>query len=172
MRVTAPCQMKSGKFTTVTLTCRTDKYQCRSLNHTLDYLDSIKINSAIKVAVGKEVAKGHAPSPVSRNLQRVGDLEGLKDAGGTHLTLKAVHNAGKDFKKSNPDVQIIGAKEDWEDQTNTCFDALQALGEEVLSAKGRVSRIIDKQWSHGIVSATRCKLSDLLYSELWKSFSF
>lgn len=169
MRVTALCQMKlvimkqfdkSRNLLTVTLNCHTDKNQCRFHNHTLEYLDSIKINSAIKGTAGKEVAKGHASFAVNRNMQEVkwaGNLDALKDAGRSHLDLMAVHNAGKDFKKSNPDVQIKEAKEDWEDQASSCFNALQALGENILSAQLKVSQVIDKQLLHGIVFARRCK---------------
>lgn len=64
-------------------------------------------------------------------------LEALKDAGRTHLNLKAVHNADEEFKKANPDVRVMGAKEDWEDRAKACFDALQASGEDVLSANSR-----------------------------------
>lgn len=170
MRVTAPCSIQlvmnkqfddSQNLLTVKLDCHTSQKSSQVHNHTLEFLDSIKINSAIKLTAGKEVAKGYAPSVVNRNMQGVkwaANLETLKDAGGIHLNLKTVHNAGKDFKKSNPDVRIIGAKDEWEIQMNACFDNLQVLGENILSAKLKTVRAVDKQLSYGVVFTKRCKL--------------
>ena len=43
-----------------------------------------------------------------------------------------------------------------------CFDALQALGEEVLSAKLNATRIIDKELSHAVAFARRLQLQILM----------
>ena len=82
-------------------------------HNTLEYLDGIKINSAIKLTAGKEVAKGYTPAVVNRNMQGIkwlGNSETLKDVGGSHFNLKAVHNASIDFKKAHPDARVLGLK--------------------------------------------------------------
>lgn len=43
----------------------------RQHNHTLEFLDDVKINSAIKSAAGQEVAKGYAPAVVNKNIQGI-----------------------------------------------------------------------------------------------------
>ncbi len=78
-----------------------------SHNHIFDYRNSIKLNSAIRSVASQEVAKDYIPTVVNRNFQGVkwaGNCDALKDAGETYLDLKAVHNAGGDFKKSNPNI--------------------------------------------------------------------
>ena len=176
MRITPPCPMKlamikhfdeSDNLLTVTLNCHVSKKNdaVNEHNHTLEYLDTIKINSAIKLSAGQEVAKGYTPAVVNRNMQGVkygGNLEALKIAGGLHFDLKAVHNAGKGFKKLNPDIRILGAKEVWETQFDDCFDALQASGEDVLSAKLKVARAVDGEFSHAIAFTKRSRLRTLM----------
>ena len=71
----------------------------------------------------------------------------MKDAGGSHFNLKAVHNASIDFKRAHPDARVLGAKEAWVDQLKDCFDALQVLGEDVLAAKLEISRAVDGEKS-------------------------
>lgn len=80
MRVTEPCDMKlamikqfdeAENLKTITLKCHEDKKLCRFHNHTLEFMDTIKLNSAVKLAAGQEIAKGYAPSVVNRNLQGV-----------------------------------------------------------------------------------------------------
>lgn len=133
MKITPCCEMKmvmAKEFDTkielqkVTISLHTDrKSPCSSHNHTFDYSDSIKLNSAVWLTAGQEVAKGYTPAVVNRNLQGVkwaGNRDALKEAGGTYLDLKAVHNAGGDFKKTNPDIRMKGSKEEWEIQLNDC----------------------------------------------------
>lgn len=110
------------KLQKVTISLHIDKKSSCSLhNHTFDYSNSIKLNSAIWLAAGQEVAKSYTSAAVNRNLnlQRVkwaGNCDALKDAGGTYLDLKEVHNAGGDFKKANPNIRMKGAKEEWKIQ--------------------------------------------------------
>lgn len=76
-------------------------YVCYEHNHTLEYPDTIKVNSKIKNTVATEVAKGYRPSDISRNIKGVkwtANKEALKNAGGTHLDLKGIHNAGASEK--------------------------------------------------------------------------
>lgn len=97
---------------------------------------------------------------MNRNLQGVkwaGNRDALKDAGGTYLDLGAVHNAGGDFKKSNPDIRMKGAKEEWEMQLEYFYDNLQNQGEDILSAKIKATRALDNGESYGIVYAKRSK---------------
>ncbi|MCJ1344194.1 hypothetical protein MMC31_002397, partial [Peltigera leucophlebia] len=168
MRTTPSCEMKMVmakefdaeiKLQKVTISLHTDKKSpCSSHNHTFDYSDSIKLNSAVRSAAGQEVAKGYTPAAVNRNLQGVkwaGNRDALKDAGGTYLDLKAVHNAGGDFRKANPDIRMKGAKEEWEIQLNDCYDNLQNQGEEILSAKIKATRAFDNEESYGVVYAKR-----------------
>lgn len=65
------------------------------------------------------MAKIYTPATVNRNLQRVkwvGNYDALKNVGVTYLNLKVLHNAGEDFKKTNPDIRMKGAKEKCETQ--------------------------------------------------------
>ena len=71
--------------------------------------------------------------------------------------MKAVYNAGGDFKNANSDIRMKGAKEEWEIQLEDCYDNLQNQGEEVLSAKVKATRTFDNGESHGIVYAKRSK---------------
>jgi hypothetical protein len=111
------------------------------------------------------MAKGYSAAVVNRTMQGVkweGNLKTLKDAEGSHFDLMAFHNAGRNFKKVNPDVRIIGAKFHWGDQMNECFDALQAQGEDVLSAKLETSRVVDDERSYAIAFARRSRLQMLM----------
>lgn len=150
------------KLQKVTISLHTDeKSPCSSHNHTFDYSDSIKLKSAVWLAVGQELAKDYTLAAVNRNLQRVkwaGNRDILKDVGGTYLDLKAVHNAGGNFRKANPDIQMKGAKEEWEIQLNDCYDNLQNQGEEILSTKIQATRAFDNEKSYGVVYAKRSKL--------------
>ena len=126
MRVTAPCSRKlimtkqfdeDGNLCTVTLNGHIDKKSATSdenshqHNHTLEYLDNIKVNSALKLTAGKKVAKSYTPAIVNQNMQRVvrweKNLNALKDAGGSHFNSKTVYNADRSFKKRNPDTRTL-----------------------------------------------------------------
>lgn len=67
-------------------------------NHDLDYVDSVKRNSAVRNIAAAEVSKGYKPCDVARNLRestRVDNLQALRAAGGAYICLKDVHNAGR-----------------------------------------------------------------------------
>ena len=114
IRTTPSCEMKmvmvkefDAEIKLQKVTISDKKSPCSSHNHTFDYSDCIKLNSAIRSAAGQEVAKGYTSAVVNRNLlgvKWVGNRDALKDLGGTYLDLKAVHNAGGDFKKANLDI--------------------------------------------------------------------
>ena len=166
--MTVSCDMKlmmikqfdsesSDNLLTVTLN-RHEKSDCLEHNHTAEYLDTIKINSDVRLIAGQEVSKGYTPAVVNRNMQGVkwsSNFDALKNAGGINMNLMTVHNAGSGFKRINPDVRIMGANEEWTSQMNECFDALQSQGEEVLFSKIEALRVVDKNYSYGIVFAKR-----------------
>ena len=43
----------------------------RQHNHTLEFLDDVKINSAIRFVAGQEMAKGYTPAVVNKNMHDV-----------------------------------------------------------------------------------------------------
>ncbi|MCJ1267566.1 hypothetical protein MMC22_007451 [Lobaria immixta] len=106
MRIVDPCLMKvklckhyaNTELVTVVLSLHQDyKNPCLEHNHTAEYLDTIKINSGVKVTAAAEVSKGYAPAVVNQNLQGVkwsANKVALEEAGGIHMNLKGVHNAG------------------------------------------------------------------------------
>lgn len=117
MRTTLSCEIKMVmtkefdaeiKLLKITIFLHTDKKSlCTSYNHTFNYSDFIKLNSAIWSAEGQKVAKGYTPTVVNRNLQGIkwaGNRDALKDAGEIYLDLKIVYNTCGDFKKANPDI--------------------------------------------------------------------
>ena len=107
---------------------------CYTHNHTLEYLDIIKINSKVKNTVGTEVAKGYRPSDINRNIQGVkwaANKTALGDAGGAHLDLKGIHNAGASWKLDNLDHRIAGARIKWERQLAECLAMLKTLLSEL-----------------------------------------
>ena len=89
MRVTLACGMKmimakqfdtTNKLLKVTLSLHKDKKSgCFIHNHSLDYIDSIRLNREVQSTAGQEVAKGYAPAAVNRNLQGV-KWAGYRDA--------------------------------------------------------------------------------------------
>ena len=105
------------------------KESCLEHNHQFDYIDVIKINSAVKFTAANEVSKGYAPCDVNRNLQEVkwsSNKKALRKAGGLHLNLKGVHNAGANWKKTNPDIRLKGHNDAPLQQQLDCVDALNA----------------------------------------------
>lgn len=107
------------------------------------------------------MAKSYTPATVNRNLQGVkwvGNYNALKDVGDTYLNLKLLHNAGENFKKTNPDIRMKGAKKKWETQLSDCYDSLQNQGEEILSAKIKAIRAFDNKESFRVVYAKWSKL--------------
>ena len=73
-----------------------------------------------------------------------------------------MYNVEKNFKKSNPDARLRKAKDDWCDQLNDCYDALQTLNEDVLSAKFEIIRFFDEKKSNVIAFAKRFRLCILM----------
>ena len=127
MRLTDPCVMKlaiikqfdeASNLVSVSLGLHLNKklddsMDQRQHNHSLEFLDDVKINSAIMLVAGQEVAKGYAPAVVNKNMQGIkweGNFEALKTAGGGSFNLQTVHNASRSFKKLNPDARILGQK--------------------------------------------------------------
>ena len=83
MRFTDPCPMKLAMIKqfdeannllsvilSLHLSKKSDVDQSQH-NHTLEFLDDVKINSAIKLAAGQEVARGYAPAVVNKNMQGI-----------------------------------------------------------------------------------------------------
>lgn len=92
---------------------RGTNFVCYEHNHTLGYLDTIKVNSKVKNTVATEVAKGFRPSDISRNIKGekwAANKKTLEDAGGVHLDLKKIHNVGASWKHQNPDIYITRAR--------------------------------------------------------------
>lgn len=180
MRLTDPCAIKlamikrfdeaTDNLVFVVLSCHINKkldshINQRQHNHSLEFLDNIKINSALKITAGQEVVKGYTPAAVNRNMQGVrweGNFEALQQAGGQSFNWETVYNAERNFKKKNPDARILGAKEFWSDQLNDCLDALQALGENMLAVKLEIIRFLDGEKSHAVAFAKRSRLCILM----------
>lgn len=156
---------EADKLLTVTFTCHINKKSPHRLHcHTLSELNGIKVNSALKITAGDEVAKGYGPAVINRNMQGIkwqGNAETLKNAGGIGFNLQTVHNAGGAFKKAHPDLRQVGAKEAWQDQLNECVDSLQAAGSDVLAEKLEATRF-DGEKSHAVVFAKRSRLRTLM----------
>lgn len=179
MRNTEPCPMKlvmvktfdateTDRVLTVTLDLHLSKklelsHQSQH-NHSLEELDGIKINSALKITAGGEVAKGYTPAVVNRNMQGVqwqGNFEALKAAGGVRFNLMTVHNASQNFKKANPDVRLSGATAEWQHQLSECVHKLKAGGVEFLAAKFEANRL-DGGISHAVAFAKQSRLRTLM----------
>ena len=171
LRHVPPCGMKlkmvkkfsqsdSSILMTVELSLHLDKKSpCYQHNHKRDYVDQVKINSFVMTAAGEAVAKGWQVASIYSNLRGVkwtANLSALEAAGGKHLKLLHVHNAGAEWKKSHPDGRIQGAKDPWEVQWADCLTQLESL-EGVRSANIEALRDIDGKMAHATVFAKRCK---------------
>lgn len=85
------------------------KSPCYQHDHERDFVDQVKINSFVMIASGEAVAKGWQIVSIYSNLRGVKwtvNLSVLKAAGGKHLKLLHVYNAGVEWKKSHPDGRI------------------------------------------------------------------
>ena len=152
----------------VNISLHTDKNSCSTHNHTLDFIDTLKINSYIMNAVGEQVAQGYEVSWVHRILQGVkwsANLKALELAGGVHLDLKAVHNAGAEWKKKHPDERTGGAKDPWPLQWAACLAALKAR-DDVLSENVTAVRELDGEQAHGCVFAKKSMQKSLLFTRI------
>ena len=137
----------------------------RQHNHTLEFLDDVKINSAIKFVAEQKVTKKYISIVVNKNMQDIKwkeNFEILKTANEASFNLKGVHNVNKNFKKLHLNARISGAKKPWCDQLNDCFDILQSMSENVLSAKFEITRNVDEKKSYAIAFAKRFRLSTLM----------
>ena len=106
-------QLVSVELSRNELKSRGKEEVCYTHNHTLEYLNIIKVNSKLKNSVGTEVAKGYRPSDINRNIKEVkwaANKAVLGDAGGAHLDLKGIHNASASWKLNNLDHRIVGAR--------------------------------------------------------------
>ncbi len=140
---------------------------CYEHNHSLEYLDTIKVNLKVKNTVAAEVAKGYRPSDINRNIKGVkwaANKKALEDARGVHLDLKKIHNARATWKRQNPDMRIAGARIKWEDQLEECLVVLQALPAEVAVMYEiiTVQRKTDGRISHGIIFGKLSRLQTLM----------
>jgi hypothetical protein len=87
----------------VTLSCHVSKkvddfVDQHQHNHSLKFLNDIEINSVIKLAASKEMAKGYTSDVINRNMQRFreeGNLETLKQAEELRLNREIVYNASR-----------------------------------------------------------------------------
>ncbi|WEW59478.1 hypothetical protein PRK78_004952 [Emydomyces testavorans] len=77
---------------------------CSQHCHSMDEMDQIKRNSAVRLAIGNEIGKGYRPTEVKRVLLK--NQEILAAAGGQSITIKDCHNAaltfGKESKEHSP----------------------------------------------------------------------
>lgn len=172
LRSIPPCPMKMKVIQQLNSTGDVESVSLSLLsgvehNHTLEYVDATKLNEGVKQPIKEEVSKGYNPAIVHRNLQGVkwtANHAALEAAGGAALDLKAVHNAGCEFRRANPDFRIRDANAHWQDQMGDCYEGLQRLGEEYVSQKLTAKRILDNKISHAVVYANRgeCPISPAL----------
>ena len=114
----------------------------------MKFLNSIKINFAIKLNADQKMIKKYTPTAMNRNMQKIRwtkNYEILKQTEKQNFNWKTMYNVEKNFKKNNPDARIRKAKNDWCDQLNDCHDALQTLNENVLFAKFEIIRFFDEK---------------------------
>ena len=158
MKIVKQFSVKEPKvLESVVLSLHVDKANCLTHNHTREFSDTIKINSFVMDAAGEQVAQGYEVAWVNRILQGVkwsDNLKALKLAGGIHLELKDVHNAGAEWKKRNPDERIGDTQDPWPQQWSHCLEALRKE-DDVLSEAITATRAIDKMVAHGIVFAKK-----------------
>ena len=136
-----------------------DKKPCFAHNHSLDYSDSVKINSHIMDAAGEQVGLGYEPAHIHRVLTGVKwtvNLEALKAAGDIHLSLKDVHNAGIGWRRAHPDLRQKGAKVPWEEQRQELLDGLKGR-DDVVSANIEAVRNCDGETTYATAFANKSK---------------
>ena len=177
LRRVPPCGMKlkmvksysqsdHGILLSVEISLHLDKkHPCWQHNHERDFVDQCNINSFVMDAAGRAVATGWEVASIFSNLRGVkwaNNLTALEAAGGKHLKLLDVHNAGAEWKKVNPDGRIQGAKAPWEQQWADCLTDLESK-EDVRCANITAKRDIDDKMTYGTVFAKKCEsLNDVL----------
>ena len=171
MRTSPPCGMKlkmmkrfnpndTNQLESVTLLLHTEEKDPWSIhNHSLDFADTVKINSYIMDAAGQQVALGYEPAHIHRVLIGVkwtGNLDALKAAGGSHFTLKDVHNAGIEWRRAHPDLRHRGSRVPWEQQQQELLDALKDR-EGILSSNVEAVRNTDGKMTYATAFASKSK---------------
>ena len=143
----------------VVLSLHEDKAHCVTHNHTMDFMDVIKINSFVMGIAGEQVAQGYEVAWVHRVLKGVkwtANLNALEAAGGKYLNLMRVHNAGAEFKRAHPDDRIHGAKAPWPEQWEACLASLKDR-EDVFAENITAIRQLDGEIAHATAFAKRCE---------------
>ena len=170
MRRAEPCGMKlkmikqflstdKDTLTSVSLSLhqeKKDENQCFQHNHTLEYMDHIKLNSHIRATAAAEIKHGYTASSVKKLLTSIkytANATALSEAGGKKITLSDIHNAGHAWQLKNPDVRIQGARQRWQEQAESCLTFLTNQ-KDIYSTYISVKREVDGEMGHGIVFAT------------------
>ena len=128
-------------------------------NHELGYVDQIKKNSKLMQVVGDEMGKGYEAANINdliAGTKYEANRSALLEAGGQHLSRKDIHNAGRGWKKRNPDIRTKGAREEWQVQTDACEAWLQTQ-EGMLTKLIKAVRTLDSKLAHGICWAKICE---------------
>jgi hypothetical protein len=85
---------------------------CQEHNHTLEYMDEIKRNQKLMDIAGHEVSNGYQYAAIARTMTgrlRPEAEQALIDAGGLFFDRQDVKNAGRHWKRKNPDPRFVGA---------------------------------------------------------------
>jgi hypothetical protein len=86
---------------------------CYEHNHTLERLDMIKRNDAVKMIAAGEMSKGYGVSEMRRNITGFfyhNHKEILAGAGGKHIGLLDIYNAGRVFRHYDKNKRMVGHK--------------------------------------------------------------
>ncbi|EAS29711.2 uncharacterized protein CIMG_08457 [Coccidioides immitis RS] len=118
---------------------------CNQHCHSMDEMDQIKRNSAVRLAIGNEIGKGYRPTEVKRVLLQ--NREILTAAGGQCITIKDCHNAALVHNKEQKENQTSAKGDDQpEVQENIQDDDEPMLG-SVLEDNSRVGPEATKEQS-------------------------
>jgi hypothetical protein len=132
-------------------------------NHSLDWCDRQKINKAVRDALFQEVVKGYEVASILKMFTGEWQKDNrihLERCGGKHLSLKHIHNVGRDFRKQNKSKKRYGNQEEWEQQLAT---ALRFLQQEESWFYRQISAIrnLDSEQSNALVFAERDRIKTL-----------
>lgn len=86
------------------------KFDYYKYNHTLEYFNTIKINSKVKNTIAIKVIKRYYFGDISiniKNIRWIANKKTLKNVEGAHLNLKKIYNASVSWKHQNPNIHII-----------------------------------------------------------------
>ena len=112
----------------IVLSLHEDKAHCVTHNHTLDFMNAIKINSFVMGVVDEQITQEYEIAWVHRVLKGVKwtvNLNALEAAEDKYLNLMRVHNAETEFKRAHPDGRIHEAKALWLEQWESCLTSLK-----------------------------------------------